>query len=89
MRFLQDPANRDAALAIYERRMQVERPAAEGAYALLLGQRSNGREGLNRDGRIDIEGVRKVLELRGRYVFQRRRSASRRAMSTSAGWRRR
>ena len=67
MRFLQDPANRDAALAIYERRMQVERPAAEGAYALLLGQRSAGREGLNRDGRIDIEGVRQVLELRSRY----------------------
>ncbi len=67
MRFLQDPANRDAALAIYQQRMQVERPAAEGAYALLLGQRSGGREGLNRDGRIDIDGVRKVLDLRSRY----------------------
>lgn len=67
LRFLFDPANKEEALAIYMRNMKVERPAAESGYALLLGQTSQGREGLNRDGRIDSEGLQAVLRLRGQY----------------------
>ena len=67
MRFLQNPANKDDAMAIYAKRMEVDRPAAEGAYALLTGASSGGREGLNRDGRIDMAGVHTVLALRSRY----------------------
>ncbi len=68
LRFLFDPANKEEALAIYIKNMKVERPAAESGYALLLGQTSQGREGLNRDGRVDIEGLQAVLRLRGQYA---------------------
>jgi ABC-type nitrate/sulfonate/bicarbonate transport system substrate-binding protein len=62
--WLFDPANRDEAIAIY--RKQLPRASEEGArkaWDVLLG----GKEGFQKKAKIDLAGVRTVLELRSEY----------------------
>ena len=61
--WLYDPANREAALTSFMTNMNADRAAAEAGYRLLLGE----REGIQRRAKLDMEGIRKVLELRSQY----------------------
>ncbi len=61
--WLYDPKNREAALASFMNNMNADRAAAEAGYRLLIGE----REGIQRRARLDMEGIRKVLELRSQY----------------------
>jgi ABC-type nitrate/sulfonate/bicarbonate transport system substrate-binding protein len=61
--WLYDPANREAALQSFMKNMKADRAGAEAGYRLLLGE----REGIQRRARLDIDGIRKVLELRSQY----------------------
>jgi ABC-type nitrate/sulfonate/bicarbonate transport system substrate-binding protein len=64
MDWLFDPQNKAAALAIYQKHLAGVTPAqAEGAYGSLL----NGSDGLQREARLSLPGVRKVIELRAEY----------------------
>jgi ABC-type nitrate/sulfonate/bicarbonate transport system substrate-binding protein len=65
MGWLADPANRDAAIAIYRRHLPALNEAAARKHwdALLAG----GGEGLERKGRIDMPGVATVLKLRSEF----------------------
>lgn len=63
--WLADASNRDAAVALLVERMKgMERPAAERAYDKLL----DPADGMYRDLRIDMAGLKTVLELRSRYA---------------------
>ena len=61
--WLYDPKNREEALASFIKNMNADRASAEAGYLLLLGE----REGIQRRAKLDLDGVRKVLELRSRY----------------------
>ena len=62
--WLYDPANRDEALAVFTQNLPgVEPAAAQAAYRLFL----SPEEGFQKQARIDLEGVRTVLELRSKY----------------------
>jgi ABC-type nitrate/sulfonate/bicarbonate transport system substrate-binding protein len=64
MDWLFNPDNKAAALAIYQKHLAGVTPAqAEGAYGSLL----NGSDGLQREARLSLPGVRKVIELRAEY----------------------
>lgn len=59
-----NPANKDEALTIFLARMKgMERPAAEKAYAALTAEKG----GVYRDLRIDMEGLKTVMNLRAAY----------------------
>ena len=62
--WLYDPANRAEALAIFCRHTpHADQDTAAGAHAILF----HPANGFPRDGVIDFEGARKVIELRARY----------------------
>ena len=62
--WLYDPANRDAALAIFLKNLpQAGQQGAEASYRVLL----NPNEGFQKKGQIDLEGVRTALELRTKW----------------------
>ena len=62
--WLYDPANRAEALAIFCRHTpHADQDAAAGAHAILF----HSSRGFPRDGMIDVEGARKVIELRARF----------------------
>ena len=64
-KWLADPANRDAAVAIYRKYIpQASEEGARKAWDALLGR---DREGIRKDGRVDVEGLRTVLELRSEF----------------------
>ena len=63
--WLADPAHRDEAVAIYRKHLpQVPEPAAQKAWEALL---TNPKEGLQKDGRIDMQGVANVLRIRSEF----------------------
>jgi ABC-type nitrate/sulfonate/bicarbonate transport system substrate-binding protein len=62
--WLRDPANRTAAIAIFNRHQPDSvAGAAETAHAVLF----DAQTGFPADGRIDPLGLEKVIELRARY----------------------
>ena len=62
--WLYDPANRDAAIAIFLKHLpQAGQPGAEASYRVLL----NPNEGFQKKALIDMDGVRTVLELRTKW----------------------
>ena len=62
--WLYDPAHRDEALRIFRENLPGVDPAvAQAAYRLFL----SPEEGFQRKARIDLEGVRTVLQLRSKY----------------------
>ena len=62
--WLYDPANRDAAIAIFLKNLpQAGQQGAEASYRILL----NPNEGFQKKGQIDLEGVRTALELRTKW----------------------
>lgn len=62
--WLYDPANRDAAVAIFLKNLpQAGQQGAEASYRVLL----NPNEGFQKKGQIDLEGVRTALELRTKW----------------------
>lgn len=63
--WLADPAHRDEAAAIYRKYLpQASEQSALKAWDALLG---GGKEGLQKDGRIDMEGVATVLRIRSEF----------------------
>jgi ABC-type nitrate/sulfonate/bicarbonate transport system substrate-binding protein len=62
--WLYDPPNKDAALGIFAKNIPgVEATTAQSAYRIFLGP----EEGFQKKARIDLEGVRTVLQLRSKY----------------------
>ncbi len=61
--WLHDPANRNEALQIYERVAKSTPEASQKAYNLLL----TTDDGIQRRGKIDVDGIRTVLKLRSAY----------------------
>ena len=69
MDWLTAPANREEAIGLLTKNMRgMERPQAELAYAKLL----DPKLGMFRDLRIDPEGMKTVLRLRGAYGTPRK-----------------
>ena len=66
--WLVDPANKEEALAIFQPRMKMERPAAEKAYAAL----TDAKGGIYRDLKINPEGLKTVMALRSSYAEPRK-----------------
>ncbi|MGE5094369.1 MAG: ABC transporter substrate-binding protein [Betaproteobacteria bacterium] len=63
--WLADRANRDEAVALYRKHIpQASETAAQKAWDALLG---GGKEGLQVDGRIDMEGAANVLRIRSEF----------------------
>jgi ABC-type nitrate/sulfonate/bicarbonate transport system substrate-binding protein len=61
--WLQDTANRDEAIAILRKNLpQMTPQLAEQTYGLLAGPK-----GFTPKGRVDVAGIRRVLELRSKY----------------------
>lgn len=62
--WIYDPANRAAAFDIFHRNMPGARPdAAEVAHRVMFG----AQNGFLRDGAVDLDGLRSVLEIRSKY----------------------
>jgi ABC-type nitrate/sulfonate/bicarbonate transport system substrate-binding protein len=62
--WLYEPTNADAALAIFAKNIPgVEPETAQAAYRIFL----DPEEGFQKKARIDLEGVRTVLQLRSKY----------------------
>ena len=62
--WLYDPRNKDEAIAIFLKNLpQANAQAAETSYRVLL----SPTDGFQRKARIDMEGVRTVLQLRSKY----------------------
>jgi ABC-type nitrate/sulfonate/bicarbonate transport system substrate-binding protein len=65
MDWLQDPSNKDAAVAIYMKHIpNSPRPAAQKAYETMFG----ANEGFQKKAKIDLEGCRTVLKLRSEFA---------------------
>ena len=65
MDWLQDPANKDAAVAIYVKHIpSAARPAAQKAYETMF----SAKEGFQKKAKIDLEGCRTVLSLRSEFA---------------------
>lgn len=63
--WLANPANRDEAVAIYRKYIpQASEDSARKAWDALLGR---SHEGIRKDGAVDVEGLRTVLELRSEF----------------------
>ena len=62
--WLYEPANRDAAIAIFLKNLpQAGQGGAEASYRVLL----NPNEGFQKKGQIDLDGVRTALQLRTKW----------------------
>lgn len=65
MDWLQHPANKDAAVAIYMKHVpNALRPAAQKAYEVMFAE----KEGFQKKAKIDIDGCRTVLKLRSEFA---------------------
>jgi len=65
MDWLQDPANRDEAVAIYAKHIpNAPRPAAQKAYEIMFA----ANEGFQKKAKIDLDGCRTVLKLRSEFA---------------------
>ena len=65
MDWLQEPANKDEAVAIYMKYItSAPRPAAQKAYEVMFAE----KEGFQKKAKIDIEGCRTVLKLRSEFA---------------------
>jgi ABC-type nitrate/sulfonate/bicarbonate transport system substrate-binding protein len=63
--WLYDPANKAEAIAIFRKNLpQMNEQAALTAYAVLL----SPTDGFQKKARIDMQGVRTVLQLRSKYA---------------------
>ena len=63
--WLYEPANKAEALAIFSRNLpNVSNEGVEAAYRVLL----DSREGFERDAAVDLQGVKRVLELRAKWA---------------------
>ena len=72
MDWLQDPSNRDEAVAIYVKHIPgVPRPAAQKAYEVMFAE----KEGFQKKAKIDLEGCRTVLALRSEFAVPRKNLA--------------
>jgi ABC-type nitrate/sulfonate/bicarbonate transport system substrate-binding protein len=66
--WLYKPDNKEDAIAILSRHLpQMSPELADRSYAMLVNQR-----GFTPEAKLDIEGVRKVLELRSQYGLPRK-----------------
>ena len=63
LEWLYVPANREKAFAIYSERMQSAAKDAATAYSVLF----DAANGFPANGKIDVEGIANVLELRAKY----------------------
>jgi len=61
--WIYDPANRDEAVRILAARVKVEEAAARGAVEGM----TQGQSALQRNGEMDLQGLRNVIMLRERY----------------------
>jgi ABC-type nitrate/sulfonate/bicarbonate transport system substrate-binding protein len=67
--WLYDPKNASEALAIFRKNLpQVSEQGAQAAYGVLL----HPTEGFQKKARIDLDGVRTVLQLRSKYAEPRK-----------------
>src|SRR6266853_844295 len=65
MDWLQQPANKDEAVAIYMKYVPgAPRPAAQKAYEVMFAE----KEGFQKKAKLDIEGCRTVLKLRSEFA---------------------
>jgi ABC-type nitrate/sulfonate/bicarbonate transport system substrate-binding protein len=65
MDWLQNPSNRDEAVAIYAKHVpNAPRPAAQKAYEIMFAP----NEGFQKMAKIDLEGCRTVLKLRSEFA---------------------
>ena len=64
MDWLQEPANREEAIAIYMKHVSGARPAAQKAYEVMFAE----KEGFQKRAKLDIEGCRTVLKLRSEFA---------------------
>jgi ABC-type nitrate/sulfonate/bicarbonate transport system substrate-binding protein len=65
MDWLQDPANRDEAVAIYMKHIpNAPKPAAQKAYETMFAP----NEGFQKKAKLDLEGCRTVLKLRSEFA---------------------
>jgi ABC-type nitrate/sulfonate/bicarbonate transport system substrate-binding protein len=72
MDWLQDPSNRDEAVAIYVKHIPgAPRPAAQKAYEVMFAE----KEGFQKKAKIDLEGCRTVLALRSEFAVPRKNLA--------------
>lgn len=63
--WLADPAHRDEAVAVYRKHIpQASEAAALKSWDALL---AGGKDGLQKDGRIDMEGAANVLKIRSEF----------------------
>jgi ABC-type nitrate/sulfonate/bicarbonate transport system substrate-binding protein len=69
MDWLQDPANKDEAVAIYMKHIPAApRPAAQKAYEIMFA----ANEGFQKKAKLDLEGCRTVLKLRSEFAKPRK-----------------
>jgi ABC-type nitrate/sulfonate/bicarbonate transport system substrate-binding protein len=61
--FIYDPKNKEAAIAILQKNAKLTPEQADASYKLMLGD----KEGFQKKGKIDLEGIRTVLKLRSEY----------------------
>ena len=61
--FLYDPKNKEAAIAILQKNAKLTPEQADASYKLMLGE----KEGFQKKGKIDLDGIRTVLKLRSEY----------------------
>ncbi len=65
MDWLQQPANKDEAVAIYMKHVaNAPRPAAQKAYEVMFAE----KEGFQKRAKLDVEGCRTVLKLRSEFA---------------------
>ncbi len=65
MDWLQQPANKDEAVAIYMKHVaNAPRPAAQKAYEVMFAE----KEGFQKKAKLDVEGCRTVLKLRSEFA---------------------
>jgi len=69
MDWLQQPANKDEAVAIYMKHVpSASRPAAQKAYEVMFAE----KEGFQKKAKLDLEGCRTVLKLRSEFAKPRK-----------------
>jgi ABC-type nitrate/sulfonate/bicarbonate transport system substrate-binding protein len=62
--FLYDPKNKQTAIAILQKNAKLTPEQANASYDLMIGD----REGFQKKGKLDLEGIRTVLKLRSEYT---------------------
>jgi ABC-type nitrate/sulfonate/bicarbonate transport system substrate-binding protein len=62
--FIYDSKNKQAAVAVLQKNAKLTPEQAEASYKLMLGD----KEGFEKKGKLDLEGLRTVLKLRSEYA---------------------